>query len=335
MSSLLSLRLCIVLIQTYDRAGQECPSVSGIPMAFGAGYKLGHSQKEKEKSKDKDNGRHSSERERKSENGDAQNGKHARSSSLDLPNFGQKLLKRANGDQHQESLDTPTSDTRSSSSPFGSSTPDLLSGQVPSHNPSGGWSAVLEDWLVHGTKVQRKHAKLAGSRALNRKPTNTRNSQAPIAIPAQNDSRDDLQASASLPTEPHRDIPNMLAPAFPANPALHRAMSDGHYHSRGRDFVSPQLSVHHIGTHASPIKPSGLRPVDDLKRGETTSAIPDTLSENHLGENTEIEGGPTVALSVGPYELAVKERMMGIYLAVYVHRDVSPLLKGICPSSGK
>lgn len=31
----------------------------------------------------------------------------------------------------------------------------------------------------------------------------------------------------------------------------------------------------------------------------------------------------------GPYELLVKERLMGIYMAVYVHRDVQPLVEGM------
>lgn len=31
----------------------------------------------------------------------------------------------------------------------------------------------------------------------------------------------------------------------------------------------------------------------------------------------------------GPYQLLVKERMMGIYLAVYIHREIRPLVRGI------
>lgn len=31
---------------------------------------------------------------------------------------------------------------------------------------------------------------------------------------------------------------------------------------------------------------------------------------------------------VGPYELLIKERMMGIYLTVFVHRDILPLVQG-------
>ncbi|EJD49680.1 DNase I-like protein [Auricularia subglabra TFB-10046 SS5] len=35
----------------------------------------------------------------------------------------------------------------------------------------------------------------------------------------------------------------------------------------------------------------------------------------------------------GPYELVTKERLMGLYIAVYVHRDVRPLIKGVSKSS--
>lgn len=30
----------------------------------------------------------------------------------------------------------------------------------------------------------------------------------------------------------------------------------------------------------------------------------------------------------GPYQLLIKERMMGIYLAIYIHRDLRPLVRG-------
>lgn len=35
----------------------------------------------------------------------------------------------------------------------------------------------------------------------------------------------------------------------------------------------------------------------------------------------------------GPYELLIKERMMGIYLAVYINRDIKELVQGQIPSS--
>jgi hypothetical protein len=31
----------------------------------------------------------------------------------------------------------------------------------------------------------------------------------------------------------------------------------------------------------------------------------------------------------GPYQLLIKDRLMGIYLAVYIHRDLKPLVQGM------
>ncbi|KAF8905008.1 hypothetical protein CPB84DRAFT_1845100 [Gymnopilus junonius] len=35
----------------------------------------------------------------------------------------------------------------------------------------------------------------------------------------------------------------------------------------------------------------------------------------------------------GPYQLLIKERLMGIYMAIYIHRDVRPLVRGMTKSS--
>ena len=31
----------------------------------------------------------------------------------------------------------------------------------------------------------------------------------------------------------------------------------------------------------------------------------------------------------GPYQLLIKERLMGIYMAIYIHRDIKPLVRGV------
>ena len=62
---------------------------------------------------------------------------------------------------------------------------------------------------------------------------------------------------------------------------------------------------------------------------------PGTIDVNWRKEsspNSNSEGGATTSstnVRKGPYELLVKERLMGIYMAVYVHRDVRPLIRGI------
>ncbi|KAH9848408.1 DNase I-like protein [Lenzites betulinus] len=43
--------------------------------------------------------------------------------------------------------------------------------------------------------------------------------------------------------------------------------------------------------------------------------------------------GPHEIQRIGPYELLVKERMMGLYLAVFVHREAKPLVQGTSRSA--
>lgn len=35
----------------------------------------------------------------------------------------------------------------------------------------------------------------------------------------------------------------------------------------------------------------------------------------------------------GPYQLLIKDRLMGIYLALYIHRDLKPLVQGVAPAT--
>ena len=45
--------------------------------------------------------------------------------------------------------------------------------------------------------------------------------------------------------------------------------------------------------------------------------------------NTDSFSASEAQARTGPYELLVKERLMGIYMAIYVHRDVRPLIQGM------
>ena len=53
------------------------------------------------------------------------------------------------------------------------------------------------------------------------------------------------------------------------------------------------------------------------------------------GVNTDSFSASEAQARTGPYELLVKERLMGIYMAIYVHRDVRPFVQGMsnCNSS--
>lgn len=97
-----------------------------------------------------------------------------------------------------------------------------------------------------------------------------------------------------------------LAPNSQA-PSLGRALSDSVIHKHSQSI--------HVLT--------------DAGRGASTQGLP-YIDRNPHDESYENSAPSTLfQQSLGPYELACKERMMGIYLAVYIHRDVMPFLRGI------
>jgi hypothetical protein len=197
---------------------------------------------------------------------------------------------------------------------------DVFAQHKSLHHHPGGWSAILEDWLVHGTKFQRKHQKMPAGRAPHQKSAN--GSAPSVALSQLKDSHDGLKPStllSGLITPP-------LSPTFPGDHALNRASSDGHYHARLYGSSSPQLNLHHMVLGSMLPEASSLRPITNVKRSESMTAIPDSSSMPCV---TGVRNGEDQAAAyAGPYELAAKERMMGIYLAVYVHRDAKSLIRG-------
>jgi hypothetical protein len=75
---------------------------------------------------------------------------------------------------------------------------------------------------------------------------------------------------------------------------------------------------------------SSQYPLSTLSSPERTRHTPAT-DDKEARWTVPSEGGEMP--KVGPYELLAKERMMGIYLAVYVHRDIRPLVEGFSQSS--
>ncbi|KAA1467365.1 DNase I-like protein [Dentipellis sp. KUC8613] len=102
-------------------AGQECPSLSGLPMGLGAGFKLKDKEKEKEKErvkeKDKD-GREKGEKEKEQEK-ERENERYKEN----LKELHHRLLKQREWDNEEHN-----------------------------HNHSSGWTSILEDWFCHGIR---------------------------------------------------------------------------------------------------------------------------------------------------------------------------------------
>ena len=235
-------------------AGQECPSVSGLPMAFGAGYKI-YEKDKKPHSKKTD-------------------GKHNSSASLQL--------------QTEISPILPFSPDPSSLSGLNhsNSTSDITPTTHNAPHP-GGWSYLLDDWLVHGNKTPRRKHNSAE------------------LYPMFSEGGDKLHHEPPSSSKPQSDIHNEDSDANSA--------ATSPFDRKG---LMSRSATEPVGESLV----SGVR----RRRGTTLTRGPD---------GTPVTGGSSAPARAGPYELAAKERMMGIYLAVYVHRDVRPLIRGECLTS--
>lgn len=88
---------------------------------------------------------------------------------------------------------------------------------------------------------------------------------------------------------------------------------------RGHSTPGDTLSVSkQVGSSTSPPSPEHLRP----------PACPTRLGSNNTDAALKVPQGSPHVPRLGPYELVTKERMMGLYLAVYVHRDSGELVHG-------
>lgn len=80
--------------------------------------------------------------------------------------------------------------------------------------------------------------------------------------------------------------------------------------------------------------------------GRTTAPVQSELlgSDAHSGNSDDVPMSPKakstgdlssrmLSTQKGPYELLIKERMMGIYLAVFIKRDIRSLVHGTCRST--
>ncbi|KAI0312672.1 hypothetical protein OF83DRAFT_1144919 [Amylostereum chailletii] len=94
-------------------AGQECPTLSGIPMGLGAGFKLQKEKEHKEKDANKDADKE------KEKDGDKERDKERERYKEGLKELQQRLLKQQEHEEH-------------------------------AHTGAAGWSSILEEWLCHG-----------------------------------------------------------------------------------------------------------------------------------------------------------------------------------------
>ncbi|KZW02792.1 DNase I-like protein [Exidia glandulosa HHB12029] len=131
----------------------------------------------------------------------------------------------------------------------------------------------------------------------------------------------------------------------PTHGLAHSASKDSHHHAPGgwTSVVEDWLSAG-VGAHP------GARPLlsdSDIvsypTNGQPSPRLtpnPDQRTSGSKEQNPwDVPGASPAEAELkrhkekGPYELVTKERLMGLYVAVYVHRDVRPLVKGVSKSS--
>lgn len=138
------------------------------------------------------------------------------------------------------------------------------------------------------------------------------------------------------------DTPLPPVPSTPT-PSVKEKEKEKEHHAAGwsailEDYLSRGVgSVDAKPAHSTPVATSSVS-----KRFSSSSSSTSSPSSEHLrppacparlGPNNKDavlnmpQGSPHVP-RLGPYELVTKERMMGLYLAVYVHRDSGELVHG-------
>lgn len=78
-------------------------------------------------------------------------------------------------------------------------------------------------------------------------------------------------------------------------------------------------------------QPTDERPSDQGQ--ECSEGVQSTEDRKERKEKAKIKKGRHYInnLKTGPYELLAKERLMGIYMAIFIYRDLKPLVRGESP----
>lgn len=312
-------------------AGQECPTLSGIPRGIGAAGFRYNDKREKEKEKEREKEKAWKKKGGRGEDDDI----------LETPISGSLKIKKFKMDDIPPVPPIPSIPATPGivpSTPIGGSFFDVprdgagngSKANLPQPHPfagisstslalsaphPGGWSSLLENWFSRG-----------------------------VGCP---------EAGGLSVIEPDRPLPPpvgttsgtslVLSDPFEGDGASsHTGKSHINGNVNGNGFANGSMSPYSLSVPekpSTPVPPSSSSPSPSpspsgqkepghhrkksmSKPGFYRAITP--LSPSHWHLHEAVVGSQRL----GPYELAHKERMMGIYLAVYVHRDVRHLVRG-------
>ncbi|KAG8825868.1 hypothetical protein FRC17_008488 [Serendipita sp. 399] len=133
-----------------------------------------------------------------------------------------------------------------------------------------------------------------------------------------NHSRTDLSSGARTPSRYHHTVHNAVGWTSILEDYFSRGI--GSIQGVKPDILSPSENPSVSSFLTSP----------DRNLPLNSPAAPEIANKT---AKWKLPPGETDVPKIGPYELLTKERVMGIYLAVYVHRDVLPLVEGYSQSN--
>lgn len=97
----------------------------------------------------------------------------------------------------------------------------------------------------------------------------------------------------------------------------------------GESNVDNQYEHDNVHTAGNTARTGVQKPATPDSNSHRSNTLDVNWQSIASGVNTDSFSASEAQAKTGPYELLVKERLMGIYMAIYVHRDVWPLVQGM------
>ncbi|KDQ14339.1 hypothetical protein BOTBODRAFT_32806 [Botryobasidium botryosum FD-172 SS1] len=310
-------------------AGQECPTLSGMPRGIGA---AGFRYEKRDKDKDKEIA-----------------SKMREDDSADLLPSGSIKVKKSKYDEDGGRISVPpTPGIQPSTPPSGGflggldlkeallsksnlaaqPQPHQFAGMsstslAPSMPHPGGWSAILDNWFVRGIGCasavsESDHDRLSfvtpGLSTHLDDPFDdhasginvNNNITANVSVPSSNGPRNSHEHAPLDGGNTTGFSPSTLGVPAPEPPLTPLSITPPGHRESLSHYRRKSIS-----------RPGFKRAITPLSPAAWNTQSPESVGAQKLG----------------PYELVSKERMMGIYLAVYVHRDVRHLVRGASKSA--
>ena len=230
---------------------------------------------------------------------------------------------------NDSNLDLPNSNTNYTNSPNTSSS-QLLSNDNQ-NNPNSiqaGWSGILEQWFCHGAGIKNDN--------LPSTPIDNSTSETFLSPPPLNknsSSQSNLSNINTINNNNNRNIVNNSIHNNSSNSNSNSNNNNSNSNSNNNNNNSNSNNNNNNNNNTSSVSPSIQPTSSSISNSQVQSTRPPIL-KRHFSKSSKFEKGLSKLTNYGsgPYELLIKERLMGIYIAVFVFKDCKHLIQGTSTS---